>query len=172
MTQLINVPEYSEDDLEEENEDEENEFDEDDVQDSVRMDAHHRDRPMYNPSIYPPLLFGCPQSGPGDLPSPPTPIPSPISGEWRSPHCSPSLPSVVQFSQGISTSSRSRPSRTSQASPPLIPCPLAEVPSPLEYLHVLPLSLISCALAEVPSPLEYLHVLLPLLYHRVPIIYI
>ncbi|CAI9116004.1 OLC1v1017040C1 [Oldenlandia corymbosa var. corymbosa] len=97
--QPINVPEYSEDDLEEEDEDEENEFDQDDVQDSVRMGAYHRDRLMYNVSSYPPPLFGCPRPRPGGLPSPPTPIPSPMSGQWRSPHCSPSFPRVVQFPQ-------------------------------------------------------------------------
>ncbi|CAI9117630.1 OLC1v1019046C1 [Oldenlandia corymbosa var. corymbosa] len=79
-SQPINVPEYSENDLEEEDEDEENVFDEDDVQDNVRMDAHHRDRPMYNLSSYPPPLFGCPRPGPGGLPSSPNPIPSPMSG--------------------------------------------------------------------------------------------
>ncbi|CAI9089205.1 OLC1v1023727C1 [Oldenlandia corymbosa var. corymbosa] len=82
-SQPIYVPEYSQDDLEEEDEDEEdeeNEFDEDDVQDSVRMGAHHRDTPMYNLSNYPPPRYSsCPRPGPGGLPSPPTPIPSPMS---------------------------------------------------------------------------------------------
>ncbi|CAI9111804.1 OLC1v1012126C1 [Oldenlandia corymbosa var. corymbosa] len=71
-SQPINVPEYSEDDLEEE--------DEDDVQNSVRMGAHHRDWPMYNLSSYPPPLFGCPRPGPGGLSFPPTPIPSSMNG--------------------------------------------------------------------------------------------
>ncbi|CAI9115339.1 OLC1v1016220C1 [Oldenlandia corymbosa var. corymbosa] len=85
-SQPINVPEYSEDDLEEGDEDEEDEFDEDDVQDSVRMGAHHRDTPVYNLSSYPPPRYSsCPRPGPRGLPSPPTPIPSPKSGEWRSP---------------------------------------------------------------------------------------
>ncbi|CAI9094816.1 OLC1v1030616C1 [Oldenlandia corymbosa var. corymbosa] len=83
-SQLIHVPEYSQDDLEEgdeDEEDEENEFDEDDVQDSVRMGAHHRDTPMYNLSSYPPPRYSsCPRPGPRGLPSPPTPIPSPMSG--------------------------------------------------------------------------------------------
>ncbi|CAI9094785.1 OLC1v1030579C1 [Oldenlandia corymbosa var. corymbosa] len=121
-SQPIYVPEYSQDDLEEEDEDEEdeeNEFDEDDVQDSVRMGAHHRDTPMYNLSSYPPPRYSsCPRPGPGGLPSPPTPIPSPMSGEWRTPHYSPSFPRPGQFPQGISTGSRPRPSRSTQASPP------------------------------------------------------
>ncbi|CAI9095576.1 OLC1v1031564C1 [Oldenlandia corymbosa var. corymbosa] len=81
-SQPINVPEYSEDDLEEGDEDEEDEFDEDDVQDSVRMDAHHRDTPVYNLSSYPPPLYSSfPRPGPRGLPSLPTPIPSPKSGD-------------------------------------------------------------------------------------------
>ncbi|CAI9093035.1 OLC1v1028436C1 [Oldenlandia corymbosa var. corymbosa] len=83
-SQPIYVPEYSQDDVEEEDEDEEdeeNEFDEDDVQDSVRMGAHHRDTPMYNLSSYPPPRYSsCPRPGPGGLPSPPTPLLSPMSG--------------------------------------------------------------------------------------------
>ncbi|CAI9115828.1 OLC1v1016829C1 [Oldenlandia corymbosa var. corymbosa] len=167
-SQPINVLDYSEDDLEEENEDEgdeEIEFDEDDVHDSVRMGAYHRDTPIYNLSSYPPPLFGCPQPGPGGLPSPPTPIPFPMSGVWRSPHYSPSFPRPGQFPKDTSTGSRPHLSRPLRHLPPRT-VPLAEVPSPLEYLHVLPLSLIPCALAEVPDPLEYLHVQLPLLHHQ------
>ncbi|CAI9117872.1 OLC1v1019360C1 [Oldenlandia corymbosa var. corymbosa] len=109
-SQPIYVPEYSQDDLEEEDEDEEdeeNEFDEDDVQDSVRMSAHHRNTPMYNLSSYPPPRYSsCSRPGPGGLPSPPTPIPSPMSGDWLSPHYSPSFPRPGQFPQGGGSQSR------------------------------------------------------------------
>ncbi|CAI9115625.1 OLC1v1016585C1 [Oldenlandia corymbosa var. corymbosa] len=123
-SQPIHVPEYSQDDLEEgdeDEEDEENEFDEDDVQDSVRMGAHHRDTSMYNLSSYPPPRYSsCPRPGPRGLPSPPTPIPSPMSGEWRNPYHSPSFPHPGEFPQGISTGSQPRPPRPAQASPPYI----------------------------------------------------
>ncbi|CAI9095754.1 OLC1v1031758C1 [Oldenlandia corymbosa var. corymbosa] len=123
-SQPIHVPKYSQDDLEEgdeDEEDEENEFDEDDVQDSVMMGAHHRDTPMYNLSSYPPPRYSsCPRPGPRGLPSPPTPIPSPMSGEWRSPYHSLSFPHSGEFPQGISTGSQPRPPRPAQASPPYI----------------------------------------------------
>ncbi|CAI9115976.1 OLC1v1017005C1 [Oldenlandia corymbosa var. corymbosa] len=117
-SQPIHVPEYSQDDLEEGDEDEE---DEDDVQDSVRMGAHHRDTPMYNLSSCPPPRYSsCPRPGPRGLPSPPIPIPSPMSGEWRSPYHSPSFPHPGKFPQGISTGSQPRPLRPAQASSPYI----------------------------------------------------
>ncbi|CAI9107466.1 OLC1v1006819C1 [Oldenlandia corymbosa var. corymbosa] len=173
-SQPIYVPEYSEDKMEEDNED--------DGQDHIRMGAHHRDLPMYNP--------GCPRPGPGGLPSPPSLISSPISGDWHS--RSPSIPGAVQLPLGVSIGSRPRPSRASQASLSLIdpvgphggpissgvytrpPPPLIDPvgprggPSPLQYLHALLLSFILRALAEVLSSLEYLHVLLLLSHVLLP----
>ncbi|CAI9094884.1 OLC1v1030708C1 [Oldenlandia corymbosa var. corymbosa] len=82
--------------------------------DSVRMGAHHRDTPVYNLSSYPPPRYSSfPRPGPRGLPSPPTPIPSPKSGEWRSPYHSPSFPHL-----GISGSQPRPP--PAQASPPYI----------------------------------------------------
>ncbi|CAI9094161.1 OLC1v1029851C1 [Oldenlandia corymbosa var. corymbosa] len=123
---------------------------------------------MYNLSSYPPPRYSsCPRPGPRGLPSPPTPIPSPMSVEWRSPYHSPSFPHpgnshrVYPLVVGLVP-----PTPLRHLPPTLISCPLAEVPFPLEYLHVLPLSLIPWVLAEVPDPLEYLHVQLSLLHHQ------